>query len=352
MTIEGLLHEAMEMGCSDLHLTVGLPPMGRLNGGIRRLGEYELLTRDTIQTLVYSMLTKERIEQLQCKGDVDFSFALEGIGRFRVNAFKQRGSCGAVIRLLVGGIRSLVELGMPQIIGELALKPRGLVLVTGPTGSGKSTTLAAMIDYINKTRRAHVMTIEDPIEYVYRHGSSIINQREVGEDVESFSRALRAALREDPDVILVGEMRDLETIQAAITAAETGHLVLSTLHTKGAVSTVDRMIDIFPASQQRQVRVQLANVLEGIVTQNLIPRIDGNGRVVGMEILTMNDAVRNLIREEKVHQIQSVMQTHIKQGMQPMDYHLAQLVRQQIISLTEAMNQAMDTESLKRYLNY
>ncbi|MDA3733792.1 type IV pilus twitching motility protein PilT [Niameybacter massiliensis] len=349
-TVEDILREAAMKGASDLHLTVGVPPMIRVNGSVLTLGDYPKVNQEIAKSLVYSIVNEERAKTLEKEGDVDFSFILEGIGRFRVNAFKQRNSYCLAIRLLVNRIPTMDELGLPLVLKELAAKPRGLVLVTGPTGSGKSTTLASMIDFVNKTRRAHVITIEDPIEYLYKHGNCIINQREVGDDTSSFSRALRSAMREDPDVILVGEMRDLETIQAAITAAETGHLVFSTLHTKGAASTVDRMIDVFPPEQQRQIRIQLSNVLEGVITQNLVLRADAKGRALAMEIMVVNDAIRNMIRDEKVHQINSAIQTNAKLGMQTLDAHLALLVKQGIIALQEAINSCINLEDLKRYL--
>lgn len=350
MNIATLLREAAMKGSSDMHITVGVPPMVRINGSIVTLGDYPVITQETAKQLVYSIVNEARREVLEREGDVDFSFILEGIGRFRVNAFKQRDSYCLAIRLLINRIPTMEELGLPPVLKELASKPRGLVLVTGPTGSGKSTTLAAMIDFVNKSRRAHVITIEDPIEYLYKHGNCIINQREVGDDTSSFSRALRSAMREDPDVILLGEMRDLETIQAAITAAETGHLVFSTLHTKGAASTVDRMIDVFPPAQQRQIRIQLANVLEGVITQNLILRADARGRALAMEIMVVNDAIRNMIRDEKVHQINAAIQTNAKMGMQTLDAHLASLVKQGIISLQAALSSCINSDDLKRYL--
>lgn len=350
-SIDELLREAAMKGGSDMHITVGVPPMVRVNGSIVVLGDYPVITQEMAKELVFSIVNEGRAKTLEEQGDVDFSFILEGIGRFRVNAFKQRNSYCLAIRLLVNRIPTLEELGLPSVLKDLASKQRGLVLVTGPTGSGKSTTLAAMIDYINKTRRAHVITVEDPIEYLYKHNNCIINQREVGDDTISFARSLRSAMREDPDVILVGEMRDLETIQAAITAAETGHLVFSTLHTKGAASTVDRMIDVFPSEQQRQIRIQLANVLEGVITQNLIVRADARGRALAMEIMVVNDAIRNMIRDEKVHQINNAMQTGAKTGMQTFDAHLASLVRQGIISIQEAYAHCINADDVRRYIN-
>ncbi|MGL5676985.1 MAG: type IV pilus twitching motility protein PilT [Cellulosilyticaceae bacterium] len=350
LSIEQMLREAAMKGGSDLHITVGVPPMVRLNGSLVPLGDYPTILPDMAKQLVFSIVNKERAITLEEQGDVDFSFVIEGIGRFRVNAYKQRSSYCVAIRLLINRIPTLDELGLPPVLKDLAAKPRGLILVTGPTGSGKSTTLAAIIDHINKTRRSHIITIEDPIEYLYKHGNCIVNQREVGDDTKSFARALRSAMREDPDVILLGEMRDLETIQAAITAAETGHLVLSTLHTKGAANTVDRMIDSFPSNQQRQIRIQLANILEGIITQNLIVRADSRGRALAMEILVMTDGIRNMIRDEKVHQITTAMQTGTKLGMQTLDNHLAMLAKQGIITMQSAMTNCINPDDLKRYL--
>ena len=352
ISIESLLKTAVEKAASDIHITVGRPPMIRKNGIMGSLEEGPLLTPEGTKLIVEALLpNEEKWQTLEREGDVDFSYVIPGTGRFRVNAYKQRSSYGIAIRILNNEIPTLASLGLPNALTELANKPRGLVLVTGPTGSGKSTTLAAMINHINQTRLGHILTIEDPIEYLHKHANCLIHQREIGDDTPNFGRALRSALREDPDVILLGEMRDLETIQAAITAAETGHLVLSTLHTKGAATTVDRIIDIFPSGQQRQIRVQLANVLEGVITQNLVKKADKSGRVLAMEILMMNDAVRHMIREEKVHQIPSTMQLGIKQGMQPMDYHLASLVKQGMITLEEAQTNALRQEDLMRYLS-
>lgn len=345
-----LLKEATQKGCSDMHITVGVPPMVRIDGNIVALDHYPTISEEISKELVYTLVNKKQREILEKKGDVDFSFFSKGIGRFRVNAFKQRKRYSLAIRLLIDHIPTLDELGLPEAVKELASKPRGLILVTGPTGSGKSTTLAAMVDFVNQTRRAHIITIEDPIEYLYKHGQCMINQREIGEDTQTFSRALRAAMREDPDVILVGEMRDFETIQSAITAAETGHLVLSTLHTKGAAHTVDRIIDVFPPSQQRQIRIQLAYVLEGVITQNLVLRKDGRGRSLAMEIMLVNDAIRNMIREEKAHQMNAVIQTGVKEGMQTLDFHLAKLVREGAISIQEALNNCVSPNDLKRYI--
>lgn len=349
--IDILLKDAVERNCSDIHITVGRPPTIRKNGMMVPLEGYPVLSPEDTRLIATQILDNaEKRSVLEKEGDVDSSYVICGTGRFRVNTYKQRASYGLAIRVLNHEIPTIASLNLPQSLVELANKPRGLVLVTGPTGSGKSTTLAAMINHINQTRQGHILTIEDPIEYLHKHGNCLIHQREIGEDTPSFSRALRSALREDPDVILLGEMRDLETIQAAITAAETGHLVLSTLHTKGAATTVDRIIDIFPSVQQRQIRIQLANVLEGVITQNLVKKADQTGRVLAMEILMMNDAVRHMIRDEKIHQINSTMQLGIQQGMQPMDYHLASLVKKGSITLEEAKNNALKQEDLMRYL--
>ncbi len=350
MDIQELLTRAREEKASDLHVTVGKPPIVRVNGDLKELeGGYPVLTPEDTERLVVSMLSEERLNTMKKKGEVDFSFVMPG-GRFRVNAYRQRGSYAAAIRLLVQEIPTLEQLNMPECLKTLAMKQRGLVLLTGPTGSGKSTTLAAMVNYINHHRRAHVITIEDPIEYLHRHNMSIINQREIGEDTSSFASALRASLREDPDVILVGEMRDVETVSAAVTAAETGHLVLSTLHTNGAANTVDRIIDVFPPHQQQQIRIQVSSILEGVITQQLVPVADGKGRVAALEIMLATDAIANLIREGKTHQINSCIQTGVTMGMQPMDYHLAKLVKSGIITKEMAYIRTMEPDNLKRYL--
>lgn len=349
--VDGYLMGAMKLKASDLHITVAVPPMVRINGQLRPLEGVEPLTPEQTREIALSMLTPDQQKYLEENGQVDFSYVIPKQGRFRVNVFKQRRSYSAAIRILVQEMPTIDKLGLPDTLKEFAMKPRGLVLVTGPTGSGKSTTLAAMVNYINCNKRCHVLTIEDPIEYLHRHNNSIINQREVGDDTKSFSAALRSALREDPDVVLVGEMRDLETISTALSAAETGHLVLSTLHTIGAAQTVDRIIDMFPPYQQQQIRVQLASVIQGVITQQLIMNTSHTGRVIALEILIANDAIRNLIRENKCHQIITAMQTGIKQGMIPMDYDLARLVREGKIAPNEAFARCMDIETLKRYLS-
>ncbi|WP_132770369.1 type IV pilus twitching motility protein PilT [Tepidibacillus fermentans] len=321
------MKEAFEKNASDLHLTVGAKPTFRIHGKLTPLEVAPLTPQDTVNYLK-AITTESQYQNFLQKGEIDFSYGLAGISRFRVNAYQQRGTVSLAIRVIPTKIPSLENLGVPSVVHSFVEKPQGLVLVTGPTGSGKSTTLAAMIDLINKTQHKHIITLEDPIEYLHRHGKSLIDQREIGVDSSSFASALRAALRQDPDVILVGEMRDLETISTAVTAAETGHLVLATLHTSGAANTIDRIIDVFPAHQQPQIRLQLASVLLGVISQRLLPMIDGSGRVVAMEILVNTPAVANLIRSEKVHQIQTVMQTGKSFGMQTMEMALQQLVKQ------------------------
>jgi twitching motility protein PilT len=349
-SVDEILKDAISKKASDVHLTVFRPPVFRIHGHLDIIGE-ESLTPEMVAKFVYDILPERMKPTLEEKGEVDFSYAIPNSGRFRVNAYRQRKSLCLAIRILQPGVPNIATLGIAPCVKNLCALPRGLVLVTGPTGSGKSTTLAAMIDLMNRTRSSHIITIEDPIEYLYRHGTCIINQREVGDDTNSFANALRASLREDPDVILVGEMRDLETIATAVTASETGHLVLSTLHTTGAAQTIDRIIDVFPPSQQQQMRTQLASVLQGIFSQQLLPTADGKGRVLAQEVLLMNDAVRNIIRENKVHTLNSVMQTNIKTGMMPMDYSLAQLVSTRKLTYEEALAHCNEPEMLKRYVN-
>jgi twitching motility protein PilT len=341
------LFDAIRMGASDLHITVGLPPMVRVNGQVEPL-DYPPLTQNVTRELVYDILSNEQRQRLENDWELDFSYTLPRTARFRVNVYFQRGSLGAAFRTIPHEMKSLGELGLPKAVESLTEKPRGLVLVTGPTGSGKSTTLAAMIDRINETRSEHIMSVEDPIEFLHSHKKCIVNQREVNQDTRSFAQALKHVLRQDPDVILVGEMRDLETISLAVTAAETGHLVFGTLHTQDAPQTVDRIIDVFPPHQQHQIRAQLANALQGIITQTLIPRRDGNGRVVACEVLVPTPGVRNLIREAKNHQIYSAMQTGGKFGMQTMDAALVELVRRGQISQQEAEKRSSNPEELRR----
>lgn len=350
MSIVELLKMAHRNKASDVHITVGVPPVFRVNGKLIHIDNVEKLMPDDTEKIVRELLTEKQMKILEEKGEIDFSYAISGIGRFRVNVYSQRGSYSVAIRPIPLDIPSHRELGLPDILIQLSERKRGLILVTGPTGSGKSTTLATMIDHINETRRCHVLTLEDPIEYLHKHKSSIINQREIGYDTGSYHTALRAALRQDPDVILIGEMRDLETISIAVTAAETGHLVLATLHTIGAVSTVDRVIDVFPAEQQQQVRVQLGSVLQGVISQQLVRRSDGSGRIGAFEIMICNQAVRNLIREGKSHQLMSSIQTGRKIGMMSMDTSLVELYKKGFITVDEAMAHSVDKTFIKRLL--
>ncbi len=349
MNIEKLLKATIESKASDLHITVGYPPVIRINGEIKKLGEERLMPKDNYE-LVKQTLDEEKMLKLNEIGEIDTSISIAGLGRFRVNAYKQRGTYGMAIRSVGLKIPTIDDLGFPQVIKDLSRKKRGLILVTGPTGSGKSTTLASMINSINNERSCHILTLEDPIEYLHRHNKSIVNQREIGSDSKSFSNALRASLRQDPDVILVGEMRDLETIGIAITAAETGHLVLSTLHTLGAAKTIDRIIDVFPPHQQQQIKVQLSSVLEGVVSQQLLPKADGNGRIAALEIMVTTSAIKNLIREGKTHQIQTAIQTGSKFNMQTMDNSLIDLCRRGIITKESTLNSAIDRDMVRRYL--
>ena len=349
ITIEELLRYANEKGASDLHITVGIPPKCRINGELLNMDYDRLLPADT-NNIIQPILSKQSKERLEEKGEADFSYSIAGLGRYRVNVFKQRGSYAAAIRLVGTSIPTPEELGVPSSVVELTKKKRGLILVTGPTGSGKSTTLASLIDVINTNENSHIITLEDPIEYLHQHKKSIVNQREIGLDTISYANALRAALREDPDVILVGEMRDLDTISTAITAAETGHLVLSTLHTIGAANTIDRIIDVFPPHQQQQIRIQLASVIETVISQQLIPTSDGKGRVASFEVMHANSAIRNLIRESKAFQITTIMQTNKKFGMQTMDDAIYDLYLRRKIDAKQAMNFAQDPIALERKL--
>ena len=344
LSIDPLLAAMAERNASDLHLTADSPPVIRVNGKLELLPETDNLELDDIRTLVYRILSTEQQKLLETKRQLDFSYSLPGVARFRVNAYYQRMSLGAAFRMIPTRIKTLEELSLPERLYEFGDKPRGLVLVTGPTGSGKSTTLAALIDRINRTRAEHILTIEDPIEFLHQHRRCIVNQREIGEDATTFAEGLRAALRQDPDVILVGEMRDLETIATALTAAETGHLVFATLHTQSAPQTIDRIIDAFPAGQQQQVRVQLAATLQGVVTQNLVPTADRRGRAAALEILMPDDAVRNLIRQAKIEQIYSVMQTSSGRGMQTMEQSLADLTMRRVITPEVALSRTTHRE--------
>ncbi|MCA0386451.1 MAG: type IV pilus twitching motility protein PilT [Firmicutes bacterium] len=351
MEILELLAKAIELKASDLHLTVASPPIIRVNGKLEKLTDTRMLPEVT-QRIIHQMLTVDQINTFENKGELDFSYSYPGLGRFRVNVYKQRGSYSMALRVVSLSVPTMEALKLPVILKDLAMKQRGLILVTGPTGSGKSTTLASMIDYMNHLRSDHIITIEDPIEYLHKHDKSVINQREIGNDSHSFANALRAALRQDPDVILVGEMRDLETISTAITAAETGHLVLSTLHTVGAAKTVDRIIDVFPPHQQQQVRIQLASVVEAVISQQIIPKADGTGRVAAFEIMVANTAIRNLIREGKSHQIQTVIQTGVQQGMVTMDSSLLDLYRKRIIDLSSLKKYAVDLDAVMKQVGY
>src|SRR3954471_10613316 len=345
-SIDDLLEQMVARGASDLHVTAGTPPAMRVRGHLERLEGMGALVPDDTQQLLYRVLNSEQQKQLEIKRQLDFAYAVPGVARFRVNVFFQRESLGAAFRVIPHDIKTLEELGLPAGLHAFTEKPRGLVLVTGPTGSGKSTTLAAIIDEINRTRSDHILTIEDPIEFVHKHKRCIVNQREIGPDASSFSEALKAALRQDPDVILVGEMRDLETIATALTAAETGHLVFGTLHTQSAPSTIDRIIDVFPAEQQEQIRIMIANSLQGVVTQTLLPTADGGGRVPALEILLPDDAVRNLIRQGKVEQIYSVMQTNTKRGMQTMEQALANLITTRVVKFEDGLSRSSRPQQL------
>ncbi len=345
-----VLNIAVQRNASDVHITAGARPSLRIDGKIVQLLEFPTLTPDITQRIAYSIMSERHKKQLEEHGQVDFSFGVKNLGRFRSNIFFQRGSIACVFRRLPNKILSVKELGLSEKVLQLCNKSMGLVLVTGPTGSGKTTTLASLINYINETFPHHIITIEDPIEYVFNHRKSIVNQREIGEDVESFSQALRAALREDPDVILVGEMRDLETIEIALRAAETGHLVFGTLHTNTAISTITRIIDVFPPEQQEQVRIQLSFVLQGVISQRLIPKT-GGGRVLAYELLIPNTAIRNLIRENKLQQVYSLMQSgQAETGMQTMNQSLASLYKAGFISIENAYKYSPDVKELERML--
>lgn len=347
--IEKYLEEVIRTNSSDLHLQVGVPPMLRIDGKLAKVSDAPVLSEQDVAEMVYSIIDEQQKEILTKNRELDFSFAFGDLARFRVNAFHEKGNLAVALRLIPTKIRTIDELGLPKVVSEFCKLPRGLVLSTGPTGSGKSTTQAAMIDMINTNNNLHIITIEDPIEYQHHNKNSIIVQREVHFDTLSFARALRSSLREDPDVVLIGEMRDLETISTAITVAETGHLVLATLHTNGAAQSIDRMIDVFPAHQQQQIRVQLAGVLQGIISQRLIPMV-GGGRVAAAEVLVANSAVRNLIRENKTHQIEAVIQTSADQGMQSMDKVLVDHVHSGKISYEEARNYAVDQDEFERLM--
>ncbi|HSQ88640.1 type IV pilus twitching motility protein PilT [Romboutsia sp.] len=347
MNIFSLLEIAVELGASDVHITIDSPPIARIKGSFVKLREINLSPQDT-ENMAREITGPKNFKRLEEHGEVDLSISLPSGDRFRVNAYKQRGNYAVAIRTITSQIPSFKTLGLPDVIARFAEKHKGLVLVTGPTGSGKSTTLASLVDIINSTQERHIITLEDPIEYVHHHKKGIVNQREVGNDTDSFHSALRAALRQDPDVILVGEMRDPETVSIALTAAETGHLVFSTLHTVGSAKTIDRIVDMFPAEQQQQIRTQLSTVCEGIVSQQLIQTIDGRNRVAALEVMVATPAIRNLIRENKTYQIQNIIQTNSKLGMQSMDQELVNLYRQRRISKESVLSRCSDYEYTSR----
>ncbi|HZH90969.1 MAG TPA: type IV pilus twitching motility protein PilT [Pyrinomonadaceae bacterium] len=353
LSLSDLLKKLIELGGSDLHLTTNTPPQVRVDGGLKPLEGFKTLTSADTKQLAYSVLTDAQKHRFEEALELDFSFGVRGLSRFRANLFNQRGAVGAVFRAIPYEIRSFENLGLPPVVTKLCDRPRGLILVTGPTGSGKSTTLAAMIDKINRERHEHIVTIEDPIEFLHNHKSCVVNQREVGSDTKGFAEALRTALRQDPDVVLVGEMRDLETIESALRIAETGHLTFATLHTNSAASTINRIIDVFPSNQQAQIRAQLSLVLEGIMCQALLPRSNGQGRVAALEILVPNAAIRNLIREDKIHQIYSMMQTgQEKYGMQTFNQALATLYHKRLITLDLAMQRSSNTDELRDLIEH
>lgn len=352
MHIDDLLRKAFGLKASDVHITTGVQPIARINGKLVPLESGRLSSDDTLR-FVKEIISEREFKILDKNGEVDCAYAIQGLSRFRVNAYKQRSSYSAALRIVADKVPSMQELGLPGVLRDLSKKQRGLILITGPTGSGKSTTLASMIDYMNQNINRHIITLEDPIEYLHRHGKSMINQRQIGEDSLTFSNGLRAALREDPDVILVGEMRDLDTISIAITAAETGHLVLSTLHTIGAAKTIDRVIDVFPPNQQQQIRIQFSSVIEAVISQQIIPRMDGRGRTVAFEVMVANTAIRNLIREGKTHQMQTIIQTGLKEEMKTMDNSLLELYRNGIISKDDLFRYCVDFEMiLKEIVQY
>jgi twitching motility protein PilT len=345
-SIDTLLEQMVAHNASDLHVTVGSKPVLRLRGSLHRLEDLPVLTAEDTRHLLYRITSTEQQKKLELDRQLDMSYSIPGVARFRVNIYSQRESLAGAFRLIPTELKTLEELGMPKSLYEFCEKPRGLVLVTGPTGSGKSTTLSALIDEINRTRADHIITIEDPIEFLHKHKNCVVNQRELGPDATSFADALRGALRQDPDVILLGEMRDLETISTALTAAETGHLVFATLHTQDASSTVDRLIDVFPAAQQGQIRTQIAGSLQGVVTQALLPTADGTGRVPAVEILFPDDAVRNLIRQAKVEQVYSIMQTGTARGMMTLEQSLAELVLRGVIDQEVALARSSRPDQL------
>ncbi len=351
ISLSELLRKLSELGGSDLHITTGTAPQVRVDGHLRPLEGYRQLTSADTKQLAYSVLTDAQKHRFEENLELDFSFGVKGLSRFRANLFNQRGAVGCVFRAIPYEIKAFEQLGLPSVVQKMCEKPRGLILVTGPTGSGKSTTLAAMIDKINRDRHEHILTIEDPIEFLHNHKSCLVNQREVNADTHGFAEALRTALRQDPDIVLVGEMRDLETIESALRIAETGHLTLATLHTNSAASTINRIIDVFPSDQQAQIRAQLSMVLEGIMCQALLPKAEGGGRAMALEILVPNAAIRNLIREDKVHQIYSMMQTgQDKYGMQTFNQALATLYHKRLITQETAIQRSSNVDELKELI--
>lgn len=349
VTLRDLLQEMVKMGASDLHLTVGIPPMVRIDGNLVRT-EHEVLTADMTLKLAYSIMNEKQRKKFEENNELDLSFGLENLSRFRCNVFRQRGNVAVALRQIPFKIKTFEELGLPKVVAELANLPRGLVLVTGPTGSGKSTTLASIIDKINRERHDHILTVEDPIEYLHRHNNCLINQREVFSDTPSFGSALKYALREDPDVVLVGEMRDLETIEAALNISETGHLAFATLHTNSAAESINRIIDVFPTNQQEQIRVTLSFTLQAVVAQQLIPRM-GGGRAMGLEVMVCTPAIRAIIRDDKIHQIYSMIQSGQKYGMRTMNMSLAELYRTGKITLNDATGRSSNPQELNELLS-
>ncbi|MCC6486322.1 MAG: PilT/PilU family type 4a pilus ATPase [Candidatus Hydrogenedentes bacterium] len=350
LSIKELLTKMIQQGASDLHIVVGSPPILRLTGNLGAMHEYPVLKPEDTQEIIYSVMSEEQIATFETERECDLSFGIDGLSRFRLNVYRDRGSVVAAFRAIPFEIRGFEELGLPRVVADFAYRPLGLVLVCGPTGSGKSTTLAAIVDKINRERPVHIITIEDPIEYLHNHNVATINQREVNADTKSFSAALKHVLRQDPDVILIGEMRDPETIAAAITTAETGHLAFATLHTNDALQTINRIVDVFPAGQQAQIRTQLSFVLEGIVVQQLIPRADGMGRAVALEVMLPNTAIRSLIREEKLQQIPSMIEIGAGEGMMTMNQSLYRLMRRNVITSDMAFKRSSDPEGLRRLM--
>ncbi|HUW59846.1 MAG TPA: type IV pilus twitching motility protein PilT [Candidatus Bathyarchaeia archaeon] len=346
LNVKELLTKTIEEGASDLHIVVGSPPIIRLHGELISLQGYEPLRPDTSQELIYSVMNEEQVAEFEKEKECDLSFGIEGLSRFRLNVYRDRGSVVGAFRAIPFTILSFDELGLPRVVADFAYRPVGLVLVCGPTGSGKSTTLASIIDRINRERSVHIITIEDPIEFLHHHNKSVINQREVHADTKSFAASLKRVLRQDPDVILIGEMRDTETIQAALTVAETGHLVFATLHTNDALQTVNRIVDVFPSTQQDQIRTQLSFVLEGVLVQQLLPRVDGSGRVLSLEIMIPNPAIRALIRSQKLEQIPSMIEIGTGEGMMTMNQSLYRLVRRGVISTDMAIKRSSNPEGL------